>query len=263
MNMEEKKFKCPDCEKEFPSRESMMQHNKDVHPVAEEKIKKPVSKSTLVTYALIAVVILVIVVMAYWLLSNNTNISVSISSLNLSSIPYEGNASAKINIIEFGDYQCPVCAIFSVQTEPQLLKDYVDSGKARFYFIDFSFLGPDSITLAEGAWCANEQNHYYDYHDFVYANQGGENTGWATPDKLKSFATGITGLNTEQFNSCLDSNKYRSKVQEDSAIASNSGVQGTPAFFIGNPSIGYVHLAGNQRYDVFAQTIDSQLSKAS
>lgn len=258
---EEQKFKCPVCGKEFDTKDAMTQHRKDAHPATEVKTKKPLSKGKIITYAIIAVVVLAIAGIGYWAYTNSKNNPGSISTFNLTLIPFEGNSSANINVVEFGDYQCPYCAAFATQAEPQMITNYMNSGKAKFYFMGISFLGQDSTTLAQGSWCANEQGLYYKFHDYVYANQGAEETGWATPNKVKAFAMNIAGLNVTQFSSCLDSNKYQSQVQQLTSLASNSGVTGTPTFFIGNNNIGYVILSGNEPYSTLSQTIDSQLAK--
>jgi protein-disulfide isomerase len=83
-------------------------------------------------------------------------------------VKFQGSESATLDLVEFGDYQCPFCEKFFQQTEPQIAKDYGITGKAKFYFIDFAIVGPDSITLSEGAWCADEQGKYYEYHDYAY-----------------------------------------------------------------------------------------------
>lgn len=260
--MEDKKAKCPVCGKEFASKDIMLQHKKDAHPVAETKTKKHMSKGRVIGYAIVALIVLAAVGIGYWAYTNNAKSPGSISSFNLTSIPFEGNTSAKINMVEFGDYQCPICGEFFAQAEQQVISNYVNAGKAKFYFMDFTFLGPDSFTLAQGSWCSNEQNLYYAFHNYVYSNQGTENTGWATPDKVKAFASNIDGLNVTQFSACLDSSKYQSLVQQLTSVGANSGVTGTPTIFIGNNNIGYVTLVGNQPYSVVSQTIDSQLAKA-
>lgn len=138
--------------------------------------------------------------------------------------PSRGSDSAQLNIVEFGDYQCPFCERFFQQSEPQIKQNYIDTGKAKFYFLSVEFLGPDSLTLAESGWCANDQGKYYEYHDYVYSHQGEENTGWATPDKVKVLASNISGLDTKQFNACLDSKKYESLVQKITSAAQDIGV---------------------------------------
>jgi len=171
-----------------------------------------------------------------------------------------GDESASISIVEFGDYQCPFCKRLFDQTEPQLMQEYVMSGKAKFYFLDFVIVGPDSLTLAEGAWCAEEQGKYYQYHDYVYSNQGDENSGWGTPEKVKSFAIDL-GLDVEEFSLCLDSKKYESRVQQLTAMAQGLGSTGTPTSFIGNEELGFTLINGAQPYAAFQQVLDSLLAK--
>jgi len=171
-----------------------------------------------------------------------------------------GDESASISIVEFGDYQCPFCKRFFDQTEPQLMQEYVMSGKAKFYFLDFIIVGPDSLTLAEGAWCAEEQGKYYQYHDYVYSNQGDENSGWGTPEKVKLFARDL-GLDVEEFSLCLDSKKYEPRVQQLTAMAQGLGSTGTPTSFIGNKELGFTLITGAQPYAAFQQVLDSLLVK--
>jgi len=173
--------------------------------------------------------------------------------------PSRGADSSQINIVEFGDYQCPFCEKFFQETEPQIMQHYVNTGKVKFYFEGIEFVGPDSLTLAQGSWCADEQGKYYEYHDQIYSNQGRENSGWGTPDKVKVLAAGITGLDTQKFNACLDSKKYESRVQELTLFAQKAGVTGTPSSFIGSYKEGYISVTGAQPYDVFKQIIDKQM----
>ncbi len=173
-----------------------------------------------------------------------------------------GSSSAKINIVEFGDYQCPYCDDYFNRTEPLIKQDYVDTGKAKYYFLDFAFLGADSNTLAEGSWCANDQGKYWEYNTYMYANQGREDSGWGTPAKVEAMVKNISGINVQTFDSCLNSGKYQSRVQQNTQTGGNSGVSGTPAFLIGNNNIGYQLLVGDQPYSAFQQVINSQLQKA-
>jgi protein-disulfide isomerase len=187
----------------------------------------------------------------------------TISSLSIPSFaPYRGQASAKINVVEFGDYQCPFCERFFTQTEPQLLQNYVNTGKVKFYFLDFAFLGPDSQTLGQGAWCANDQGKYYDYHDYIYSHQQQENSGWANATQVIAMAGNINGLSIQQFSSCLTSGTYQSRVQQNTQLGQSSQVTGTPSILIGNNQIGYTLVVGAQPYSSFQQAIDTQLTKA-
>ena len=88
-------------------------------------------------------------------------------------LPVLGNQSAKVTMVEFSDYQCPFCGRHFSQAEPQLKKDYIDSGKVKFYYRDFplSQIHPGAQKAAEAARCAGDQNKYWEYHDLVFQNQ--------------------------------------------------------------------------------------------
>jgi protein-disulfide isomerase len=173
-------------------------------------------------------------------------------------VNFQGSESANLDLVEFGDYQCPFCEKFFQNTEPQIVKDYIATGKVKFYFVDFDLVGPDSITLSEGAWCADEQGKYYEYHDYTYSHQGSENSGWGSLDKVKSFASDL-GLDAQKFNTCLDSKKYEPRIQQLYQLGQNLGITGTPTMFIGNEKIGFTKITGAQPYDVFQQVMNSYL----
>ena len=143
---------------------------------------------------------------------------------------YIGNATAPNQIVEFADYQCVYCGLFYNESD-QTIMNYVNSGKAVFAFRDFVLIGPDSLLAAEAARCAGDQGQYWQYHDYLYSHQGGENSGWAGLSNLESYAQKL-GLNSTLFNSCLESGKYNSTVLQDTQTGRSLGVQGTPTFFI-------------------------------
>lgn len=88
-------------------------------------------------------------------------------------LPPLGQSSAKVTMIEFSDYECPFCARHFTQTEGQLIKEYIDTGKVKFYYRDFplSQIHPGAQKAAEAARCAADQNKYWEYHDLVFQNQ--------------------------------------------------------------------------------------------
>ena len=101
----------------------------------------------------------------------------------------------------------------------------------RFAFRHLAFIGDESRWAAEASECANEQGGFWDYYDKIFEEQAGENVGAFSRDNLKRFAVEL-GLNTEQFNQCLDSGKYRDKVQQEVAEAQRLGVRSTPTLFV-------------------------------
>ncbi|MCL4353667.1 DsbA family protein [Patescibacteria group bacterium] len=106
-------------------------------------------------------------------------------SVGLGRFPIMGNKNAPVTVVEFADFQCPFCERWFKDVEPQLIKDYVNTGKIKFAYRNYAFLGQDSITAAEGAYCANEQGKFWAYHDFMFNHQQQENSGWASKANLE------------------------------------------------------------------------------
>ncbi len=142
-----------------------------------------------------------------------------------------GNATAPVTVIEYADFQCPFCGRFFKDVAQPVKTNYVNTGKVRFVYRDFTFLGEESTKAAEAARCAGDQGKFWDYHDYLFTHQQGENQGHFSNPNLKSFAKEL-GLNTSAFNSCLDSDKYAKAVADSTAEGSKAGVQGTPKGFI-------------------------------
>lgn len=165
-----------------------------------------------------------------------------------------GDKNAKVTIVEFADFQCPFCEKFYTEAEKNIIKDYVDTGKAKFAFRHYAFLGQESTDSANGAECANEQGKFWEYHNYLYEHQGQENSGVFSKDNLKGFAA-ILGLDTAKFNNCLDTNKYQKNVDKDIADAGKAGVDGTPATFVNG-----VRLSGALPYSDFKKEIENALA---
>jgi protein-disulfide isomerase len=170
-----------------------------------------------------------------------------------------GSPSAPITIVEFGDYQCHQCYNWFHNTKPSLFQNYVDTGKVNLVFVDLAFLGRDSPKAAQASYCAEDQGKYWEYHDQLYNSQESKiDNGWANSERLKSFAFSL-GLDSELFDSCLDSGKYVKRVQFNIAEAKKFGVSGTPKFFIMGPNGQQEKLVGAQPYSVFTQVLDSMI----
>jgi protein-disulfide isomerase len=88
-----------------------------------------------------------------------------------------GSADAPVVVVEYGDFQCPYCQQFATGTGRQIKQNFVDKGQVRFVFRHLAFIGAESLWAAEAAECANEQGRFWDYHDKLFEEQGGENVG--------------------------------------------------------------------------------------
>lgn len=184
----------------------------------------------------------------------------------------EGNKNAKVQLIEFSDYQCPFCRRHYTSTAPTLITDYIQSGKVLYAYRDFPLesIHPGATPWAIAARCAGEQEKYKAMHDKIFDEQNkkgqgtvsAEQLGAATYDAIaKQWAQEIS-FDTGAFNACLDSRKYASQVQRDLQDGLTAGVTGTPSFFIGNPQRGYTSIVGARELALFKQTIDQELAAA-
>ncbi len=169
--------------------------------------------------------------------------------------PVRGDPKAKVTVVEFADYQCPFCGRFHTDVYTPLLKEYVDTGKVKFIFKNLAFLGQESTEAANAALCAKEQNKFWEYHDHLFTNQNGENQGAFSVENLKGFAATL-GLQTEQFNLCLDAKKYQKQVDADQAEANKNGFNSTPSTVVGT-----IPVVGAQPYSQFKSLIDAELAK--
>ncbi len=168
-----------------------------------------------------------------------------------------GAEDAPITVVEFSDYQCPFCQRHYEQTMPQLLENYIDTGKVRYVFKDFPLtqLHPQAVEASMAAECAGEQDAYWEMHDKLF----GEQQRWSgqknAPEAYAAFAEEI-GIDVEAFDQCMEEGKYTDNIGSNYQEGVGAGVTGTPAFFINGQFI-----SGAQPFEVFQQIIESMLAE--
>ena len=177
--------------------------------------------------------------------------------------PSMGSDTAPVTIIEFSDYQCPFCARFYAETLPMIKSEYIDTGIARLVYRDFPLqnIHPNAVAAAVAAECADDQGAYWDYHDTLFETiqmWNGLDTA-AAVEEFKAYASDL-GIETETFGECLDSGKYIQEVASDYSDGVSYGVEGTPAFFVGNEQAGYLALSGALPFPEFSAAIERILS---
>ncbi|MDO8634319.1 MAG: DsbA family protein [archaeon] len=162
--------------------------------------------------------------------------------------PVKGNESAKATIVEFSDFQCPACGD-AFKTLKVLFPEYSD--RVKFVYKDFPLtqIHPYAQKAAEAGQCALEQGKFWEMHDKMFENQ----LRLSVAD-LKTYASEI-GLETEPFNSCLDTAKMAGRVSSDASLGLRLGVNGTPTFYINNKR--YQNMPITQ----FRQVLDAELAK--
>ena len=191
---------------------------------------------------------------------NTTSQEIGLSVFTENGSPYLGDPNAPITLVEFGDYQCFFCNKFFHSTEQKLLENYVDTGKVKMIFKDFTIIGPDSKTAAHAAHCADDQDLFWQYHDMLYNNWNGENNGWASSENLLRMAQDV-GLDIDKFTDCMLNEIHTQIISASNADARTLGLTGTPGFFVISPNNQVTKIPGAQPFDVFQKIFDSELEK--
>ncbi len=145
-----------------------------------------------------------------------------------------GNPDASVKIDVWEDFQCPGCLYYSEELEPQIVQNYVETGKVYYTFHNYPFIGGalgESHDAANAAMCAAAQERFWDYHSIIFANWLGENVGSYTKPRLTAFAEEI-GLEMNSFKQCFQENAFSAQIQQDILEGEKLGVPPTPGIFV-------------------------------
>jgi len=164
-----------------------------------------------------------------------------------------GSASAPVVMQLYSDFQCPACKSFVMQLLPSLVNDFVRLGTLRIEARDLDFLGSgspnESQELAAGAACAAEQDRYWQFHDYVFWNQGRENRG----DHDAAFIAGIADaveVDRAAWDACMAGGEVRPPITAQTSAAVAAGINSTPTLVINGQRI-----VGVPKYDDVANLI--------
>ena len=183
------------------------------------------------------------------------------ASIPMANEPTMGSASAKVTVMEISDYQCPFCKRQTQQTFPQLVNEYVKTGKVQYVFVDYPIaqLHPTAARTHEAANCAGDQGKYWEMHTSLF------NGPVAKDDTALLSQARTLGLDAAAFQSCLTSGKHAASIQASVSRMEGLGISGTPMTVFGlTPAPGqplkvakYVY--GAQPYTAFKQAIEELL----
>jgi protein-disulfide isomerase len=142
-----------------------------------------------------------------------------------------GRPDAPVTLAEYADMQCPYCAVWARNALPELIRDYVRSGRVRIEFRGLAFIGPESQLGLEAALAAGRQGRLWHVVDLLFRNQGHENSGWLTERTLERVGASVPGLDTARM---LDErDDVGAQVEAAQARAAAAGISGTPSFEVG------------------------------
>lgn len=198
------------------------------------------------TFLVLAVVLVLIVVNAGDG-SGDTNIegAAEVDRL-LGGIPQNGmvlgDPEAPVELIEFGDLQCPACKGYAEEILPPLIENRVKNGEARLDFRNFTIIGEQSLAAGAAALAAGEQGRGWNYVELFYRNQGEENSGYADDAFLEAVAKGAGVRSIPKWNQ--DRQKLTVEVEKTTEEAKRLGLEGTPSFAIKGPGTKGLELLG-------------------
>jgi len=142
-----------------------------------------------------------------------------------------GNADAPVTVEVWEDFQCPFCQRFTFQIEPAIVEQYVEAGDVRLVYRNLPFLGDESHWAAVAASLAADQELFWPFHDYLFANLQGENVGSYSLDRLLAIGES-TGLDMDAFRMGLTLDAARIRFAQIQAEASKDagalGINATP-----------------------------------
>jgi len=149
-----------------------------------------------------------------------------------------GRADAPVTFEMFGDFQCPACGEFARTVEPAFIQSYVDTGKVKFVWRDYAWIGDESVAAAQAGRCAGRQGQFWAYHGYLYAHQRGENRGQFSAEDLETFVATL-GLDSVAFTTCMELAPDMPAIEEALRQGIRQRVDVTPTFLInGDLKIG-------------------------
>ncbi|UCR88825.1 DsbA family protein [Mycetocola spongiae] len=168
-----------------------------------------------------------------------------------------GAVDAPVVMVEYADYRCPFCGVFSRESMPKLTQEFVDSGQLRVEWRDLPVFGEESVAAAVAARAAGLQGMFWEYHDALYAAAPERGHPDYPRTALVEFARGIGVPDLAKFEADLDNTELEDEVFADLAEGSGLGIYSTPSFAINNTPI-----VGAQPLEVFREAILDELKKA-
>lgn len=169
-----------------------------------------------------------------------------------------GKPDAPVEIIEFADYECPICAQYAAVTEPDVRSRLVETGLVKYTYYDFPLdMHPNTLTAMLGAACADDQGKFWEMHDRIYTGQLEWNTqATKNPRSVIARYAKELGLDMGTWDTCFDQKTHLPRIQASQAAAVARGLTGTPAFIVGDKLI-----PENASYDRLKAYVDSALAK--
>lgn len=181
----------------------------------------------------------------------------------LSSAPYMtlGSDDAPITITEWTDFTCPYCGLFHRETLPEIITEYIDTGKVRLIVHDVTFIGDQAEDAAVAARAAGQQDHYFEYLFALY-DLGADGAKPNLDETQLTVLAEELGLDMTAFETGFADASIRQTVQASTAQAQSIGISAVPFFLVSQTGTleGAQQLRGAQELSTFQQVLDAELA---
>lgn len=200
--------------------------------------------------AVVAVIVVIIVAASGGDDGGDTQLE-GVAEINqeLEGIPQEGMAlgdpNAPVELVEFGDLQCPFCKLASEEVLPPVIEGPVAQGQSRLVFRNFTIIGPESIPAAQAAIAAGMQGVGWNFVEIFYRNQGKERSGYINDAFLKAVAEAAGVGDIAKWNEDRNSQAVKAEVKGEAAEASRLGFTGTPSYAVKGPGTSSLEPLGS------------------
>ncbi|MGY0693303.1 DsbA family protein [Virgibacillus sp. FSP13] len=205
------------------------------------------SKKSPFKFIVIITLIIIAIIVALIVLSNQNSDSdteegkPSDNQPSIEGQPTYGDTDAPVSIVEFGDFMCPACKIWGENFFPQVVSDYVDTGKAKISFVNVLFHGAQSELGSLAAESVYKQNPdaYWDFHHALFNEQPSENhdSEWLTQEKIMEVAKDIPEIDTKQLKEGMDNESAMDEVNRDTKLVNKFDVKLTPSIMVNGTTI--------------------------
>lgn len=214
----------------------------------------------------VTLLIVFLIVLSMFLIKNNAvqekKSTVLNNTVKIEGQPTQGENSAPVSVVEFGDYKCPSCKQWGETVYPKLKKEFIDTGKVQFSYINVLFHGEESILAAKASESVYRQDKkaFWTFHKAIYDAQPRveqHDDPWVTEESLLRIAAkSVPDINREQLTSDLRNNAdILDEVSKDDALVKEHGVELTPTIVING-----IKLDDPFDYDTISRVIEEQVT---
>lgn len=188
------------------------------------------------TIGMVIFVVLTGVFFSYYSNSQKSNVDTPALASNVAGKAITLNPEIQTTVVDiWEDFQCPVCKRFE-DANKEVIDRLVAEKKIQVNYHVLSFLGPESVLLANAASCSADENKFTDFHSMVFANQLPENSGGWTKETIL-LASKSVGIDSENFATCVNTNKYEPYVKFVASDGVKNNVNATPTVFVDGKEI--------------------------